>query len=258
MPTNLFGNDFFDSVLGTAKDNLGSWMQALPSFPDFSTPPPSFGGDTGYAGVPGASQLGTAPLSNVPSMFDMGINLFDNSAQMAINAARARGPQTAAQLVGGEGTYPGGQAPAGQAAPTNPTMNTGGKLPVAPSGELVDYARKVAAQYGIDPEVFVRQINQESGFNPNAHSKAGAMGIAQFMPGTAASYGVNTADPYSSLDGAARLMKHLMDKYHGNARFALAAYNAGEGNVDKYGEGVFSPSFANGQTAQYIHAILGG
>ncbi len=89
-----------------------------------------------------------------------------------------------------------------------------------------------AATYaGIDPTLFERQINQESGFNPLAVSPAGAEGIAQFMPGTASAMGVNPWDPASSLYGAASLMKQLSNQFGGNYAMALAAYNAGPGAV---------------------------
>ncbi|SRR5258707_4748765 len=89
-----------------------------------------------------------------------------------------------------------------------------------------------AATYaGIDPNLFERQINQESGFNPWAVSPAGAEGIAQFMPGTASAMGVNPWDPTSSLYGAASLMKQLSNQFGGNYAMALAAYNAGPGAV---------------------------
>jgi len=78
--------------------------------------------------------------------------------------------------------------------------------------------RKAARRYGVRPELLEAQIKQESGFNPRAGSPAGARGIAQFMPGTAATYGVNLNDNRASddLDGAARHMRDLLKKYKGN------------------------------------------
>lgn len=125
-----------------------------------------------------------------------------------------------------------------------------GAMPV-PSGDLVNYARQAAARWGVPADMFVRQINQESGFNPSAGSPAGALGIAQFVPGTAASYGVNPWDPYSSLEGAAHHMADLYAQF-GRWDLALAAYNAGSGAVQKYG-GV--PPYA--ETQQYVRTILG-
>lgn len=85
---------------------------------------------------------------------------------------------------------------------------------------------------GIDGNLFVKQIDAESKFNPSAISPAGAVGIAQFLPTTAASHGVNPYDPISSLNGAARLMAQYVNKY-GDYQHALAAYNCGEICLEK-------------------------
>jgi hypothetical protein len=141
------------------------------------------------------------------------------------------------------------------AAPTGPAPER--------AGEYRAYARAVAQQYGVDPDIFERQINQESGFRPWGDdgkplgSSAGAQGIAQFMPATAAGYGVDVNDPYSSLEGAARHMRDLLKANNGNYRYALAAYNAGQGAVNQYGDGVFEADFAHGQTRDYVNIILG-
>lgn len=84
---------------------------------------------------------------------------------------------------------------------------------------------------GIPPRYFTAQIRQESGFNPNAVSPAGAIGIAQFMPGTAAGLGLDPTDPHASLRAAAEYMAQESAKYQGNYALALAAYNAGDGAV---------------------------
>lgn len=91
-------------------------------------------------------------------------------------------------------------------------------------------ARREAIRAGIDPKVFERQINKESGFNKRAKSPAGAEGIAQFMPGTAAAEHVDPWNPRSALRGAARLDAKLIHQT-GSYRKALAAYNAGPGNI---------------------------
>lgn len=96
---------------------------------------------------------------------------------------------------------------------------------------LRSYARQSAQRYGIDPDLFERQIDQESGFNAGAVSPSGAQGIAQFMPGTAASVGLsNPFDPYAALDAAARLMADYQQQF-GSFDNALIAYNAGPGAV---------------------------
>lgn len=110
-------------------------------------------------------------------------------------------------------------------------------------------AAAAARKYGVPVDVFLAQIQQESGFNPAARSGAGAQGIAQFMPATARQYGVNTADPVSSLQGAAHMDSDLIHRYGSVAR-ALSAYNSGR--PDAYQ----NPGFAGGQTYNYVKNIL--
>jgi soluble lytic murein transglycosylase-like protein len=92
-------------------------------------------------------------------------------------------------------------------------------------------AMDAAVKAGISVRYFLNQIQQESGFNPGAVSPAGAEGIAQFMPATAASMGVNPWNHRSALYGAASLMASLNAQFGGNYAMALAAYNAGSGAV---------------------------
>ena len=104
----------------------------------------------------------------------------------------------------------------------------------------------------------MRQINQESGFNVKALSPAGARGIAQFMPDTAKQFGIDPYDPIQALDAGAKYMAQSLQRYKGDYRKALASYNAGVGNVDKYGiDVVLSDDFAKGETKAYVRTILG-
>lgn len=126
-------------------------------------------------------------------------------------------------------------------------------------GEYMTLAKQFASQAGIPPDLFVKQINQESGFNPKALSSAGAIGIAQFMPGTAAGLGINPHDPVQSLRGAASLMARYVKQYGGDYAKALAAYNAGGGalqNAINRG-GANWKNFLPGETKNYIRVILG-
>lgn len=119
---------------------------------------------------------------------------------------------------------------------------------------MTDYraaAREAAVRHNVPPLLFERQINRESQFDPNARSAAGALGIAQFMPATASAFGIDPMDPLAALDAAAAYMDRL-HRMFGSWRLALAAYNAGEGNVREYG-GV--PPFP--ETQDYLTNILG-
>jgi soluble lytic murein transglycosylase-like protein len=98
--------------------------------------------------------------------------------------------------------------------------------------QYVSIARQDAIAAGINPNLFVNQITQESHWNPNAISPTGAIGIAQFEPSTAASMGIDPYSPEQSLQGAAQLMAGYEQQY-GDEEKALAAYNAGPGTVDE-------------------------
>ncbi|HEX5900524.1 MAG TPA: lytic transglycosylase domain-containing protein [Solirubrobacteraceae bacterium] len=110
-----------------------------------------------------------------------------------------------------------------------------------------------AASNGIDPSLLKGLVSQESGFDPNARSGAGAVGLTQLMPGTAAALGVtNPLDPAQSLQGGAKYLRQQLDRFGGDEKLALAAYNAGPGAVAKYG-GV--PPYS--ETQNYVNSVLG-
>jgi len=120
--------------------------------------------------------------------------------------------------------------------------------------QLVEIVRQAAIQYGIDPKIANEQIYQESRFNPRAGSGAGAKGIAQFMPATAARFGLRDPyDPVASMDAWGKYMTFLLGKFNGSYTLALAGYNAGEGAVLKYGRRV--PPYR--ETQNYVKEILG-
>lgn len=120
--------------------------------------------------------------------------------------------------------------------------------------DLRPLVEKAARERNLDPELIYRQIQRESSWNPRAVSPKGARGLMQLMPATAARF--NVADPFNaeeSIRGGTTYMRELMDRYQNDPLKALAAYNAGEGAVDKYG-GI--PPFEETQT--YVQSIMEG
>ena len=110
---------------------------------------------------------------------------------------------------------------------------------------------RAAQRWNVSAALLAAQLYAESGFNPNARSPAGAQGIAQFMPGTAAAYGLS--DPFdadAAIDAQAHMMRDLLRQF-GSVPLALAAYNAGPGAVARYG-GV--PPY--GETQAYVRKVL--
>ncbi len=119
-------------------------------------------------------------------------------------------------------------------------------------GEYLETAKAAARKHGIPEDLFLRLVQQESGWNPKAVSHAGAIGLAQLMPKTAARLGVDPEDPVANLEGGARYLRTQYDRFK-SWRLALAAYNAGPDAVVKH-DGV--PPYD--ETQGYVKAILGG
>ena len=131
------------------------------------------------------------------------------------------------------------------APPTIPSSNYS-------RAQLGNIISNISAKYNVDEKLVNALIKQESGFNVNARSKTGAMGLMQLMPATAKSLGVK--DPYNpiqNIEGGVKHLSGLLKRYNGNIILALAAYNAGGGAVDKY-NGV--PPYK--ETQNYVKAIL--
>ncbi|MGF9972902.1 lytic transglycosylase domain-containing protein [Bacillus velezensis] len=146
-----------------------------------------------------------------------------------------------------------GSAAASQTASASPGIKSPDAASDISTGNFsIDSAiQKAAEKYGVDGKLIRAVIKQESGFNPKAVSGAGAMGLMQLMPSTAESLGVsNPLDPVQNAEGGTKYLKQMLTKYDGNVSLALAAYNAGPGNVDRYG-GI--PPFK--ETQQYVKNI---
>jgi soluble lytic murein transglycosylase-like protein len=122
----------------------------------------------------------------------------------------------------------------------------------AEAQQYLPQVQQAAARYGVDPALIEAVIQQESGWNPQATSSSGAAGLMQLMPATARGLGVSDPyDPSQSIDAGARYLRGQLDRYHGDVRLALAAYNAGPGAVAQYG-GV--PPYP--ETQNYVAAVL--
>lgn len=123
----------------------------------------------------------------------------------------------------------------------------------AGNNSLTSIFQKAADTYGVSVSLLTAMAKQESNFQANATSKSGAMGIMQLMPSTASYFGcTDPYDPEQNIMAGAQYISQLLEKYNGDTSLALAAYNAGSGNVDKYG-GI--PPFK--ETQNYVARITG-
>jgi len=130
-------------------------------------------------------------------------------------------------------------------------VRSGPRAPATPSAPMVETVNRVARQYQLSPQLVQSVIQAESNYDSRAVSPKGAQGLMQLIPATARRFGVSDAfNPEDNIQGGARYLKYLLGMYKGDETLALAAYNAGEGAVSRYG-GV--PPFA--ETRGYVTKV---
>lgn len=127
----------------------------------------------------------------------------------------------------------------------------GGEV-LLPAPDLRTRVTDQARAIGLDPDLVHRLVTRESNYNPTARSKKGAIGVMQLMPDTAKELGVDATDPDQNIRGGLTYLQSLLTRYGGDTRKAVAAYNAGPGAVDYYGD---VPPFP--ETQAYVDAIVG-
>jgi soluble lytic murein transglycosylase-like protein len=171
-----------------------------------------------------------------------------DSAHLTNNSPSARSPLSPSPIS---------RFPASRDDQISPTSDRPGKnngIHADPGEkETIDKCIQEAAQkYGLAPQLIEAVIRAESGFRVDAVSVAGAQGLMQLMPATAKDLGVtNPFDIRQNIDGGARYLRQMFDLFDGDARLALSAYNAGPGNVQKYGGDVPFP-----ETRRYVARVL--
>lgn len=136
--------------------------------------------------------------------------------------------------------------------PSNQNYGTSSASKSASRNSYDVYIRDSAQRHGVDPALLKAMMHTESSFNPNARSPVGAQGLMQLMPATARRFKVNNAwNPSENIEGSAKYLAWLMRRFNNKVEYAVAGYNAGEGNVDKY-KGI--PPFK--ETRNYVKSVM--
>lgn len=198
------------------------------------------------------SENGSVDCAVVQRFFDQyGINIQVATNETVVDAVQSVSSGPTDTAVSSE-SYDASDAAAGTSTSDTTSASQSGEG-LECSAELDAIFDEAAEKYSVDAKFLKSIAKCESDFDPACVSHSGATGIMQLMPATAAELGVSDSyDPYQNIMGGAQYISELLDKYNGDTSLALAAYNAGSGNVAKYG-GI--PPFT--ETQNYVNKVLG-
>jgi|GEM_PF-159782 len=227
-PTAAVGAPATDTALFTASTVDAGGQGGGPADAQDAADGSAGAGDAeGFDGATASASAGEAAAAQPSTAGTLRGGLTTLGAMLAASVGQTAPPLHGALPVGGAGL--GAMA----ATPARASGEWAQRLPEA--GERWAGAiEKAASDAGVDPALLAALVQHESGFRPDAVSHAGAIGLAQLMPGTAAGLGVNPRDPEENLAGGARYLREQLDRF-GDVRLALAAYNAGPGRVSRAG-----------------------
>lgn len=206
----------------------------------FGRSPSSPSADTQFASV-FAKRLNTGPVAATDMTGPLSTAFVQWLAQAAPPAADSA-PTTTMDWMSGKASPAASPTP----RPTSPAKPAA--MAPAPISSLI---QKAASRYQLDPALISSVIAQESSFDPQAVSPAGAQGLMQLMPDTARELHVaDTFDPAQNIDGGSRYLAGLIKRYHGDVKLALAAYNWGMGNLER------QPHKLPAETRHYVASIM--
>lgn len=241
---SLFLNMIFDSMSKEAEK--GSFVDNGPGYKIFNS--------LFYESVANSATFGKGI-----GIARMIVNYFEEHPSLAASSGLKELNESVSNMSATDNVLQAYRASSGHASPEQEGFGNNGGQPAGVSGGVKGaayvtpdgLAKKASQLYGVPYGLVKAMMKVESGYNPYAVSDKGAVGLMQIMPETAQEMGINPYDPESNVLGGTMYIKKLLDMYGGNVGLALAAYNAGTGNVSKY-EGI--PPFE--ETRNYVDKVL--